>query len=446
MLAAILLAGAVATTPAPAPTPMTLAQAIAFANAHNPQVLAARAQWVEAGATLARDRAAQLPLAQGSAQSNLSRQSSSSGNLAQYGLSPQPTFGQNTAQIQGSQSVYNLQNALSANQARHSYDLADQNYRLVREQTLIGVETSYYTFVQDVDLVALAQADFAYQRTLFDIANANFRSGRVAGIDRLKAQVQMTTSQENFASAQADAEDARQNLAQLIGADSVQSFIVPQSLAAPAVSAGDQKSLNAIALAHRPEVAIARDNLDNAVLADSLVDAPNRPTVALQGAWGNQVATTQRDQAIAGCIRLNLPPGCNDTHFYTIGLNSQLLLPLLDWGTLHAAHHGARASIEAQSAAYETARRQALIDVDQAVRRLNVDQQNLTLATQNADVAKQAAQISQVQYKVGLASQLDVTSAEQTYLQAAKQLLAAQIGYLLEADKLKLATGTLVVT
>jgi len=66
------------------------------------------------------------------------------------------------------------------------------------------------------------------------------------------------------------------------------------------------------------------------------------------------------------------------------------------------------------------------------------------LASQNADVAKQAAQIAQLQYKVGLGSQLDVTSAEQTYLQAAKQLLAAQIGYVLAADKLKLATGTLV--
>jgi outer membrane protein TolC len=141
---------------------------------------------------------------------------------------------------------------------------------------------------------------------------------------------------------------------------------------------------------------------------------------------------------------LLLPPGCGATHFYTVGLSSQLLLPLLDWGTIHAAHNGAHAQIDAQTSALLSARRQAVIDVDQALRRLRVDQQNLALATQNADVAKQAAQISQVQYKVGLGSQIDVTSAEQTYLQAAKQLLSAQIAYALAADKLRLATGTLV--
>jgi outer membrane protein TolC len=75
---------------------------------------------------------------------------------------------------------------------------------------------------------------------------------------------------------------------------------------------------------------------------------------------------------------------------------------------------------------------------------VKVDDQNLALAVQNASVAKQTAQIAQLQYKVGLGSQLDVTSAEQTYLQAAKQLLAAQVGFVLSADKLKLATGTLV--
>ncbi|HEY7994381.1 MAG TPA: TolC family protein, partial [Candidatus Eremiobacteraceae bacterium] len=59
-------------------------------------------------------------------------------------------------------------------------------------------------------------------------------------------------------------------------------------------------------------------------------------------------------------------------------------------------------------------------------------------------VAMQAAKIAQVQYKVGLGSQIDVTTAEQTYLQAAKQLLDAQVAYALAADRLKLATGTLV--
>jgi outer membrane protein len=442
MVAAILIASVLTATPAP----MTLAQAIDFASTHNQQVLVARASWIEAGATLARDRSAQLPNVQAAASSTMDRRTAGSlGSFAQLGIPLQPNFSQNTAQVQGGQSIFDLQNQLTANQARHSYDEAAQNYRLVREQTVINVETAYYGYVQNVQLVGLALSDFAYQQTLYSIADANYRSGRVAGIDRLKAQVQRTSSQESLASTQADAEDSRENLAQTIGADASQQFVVPASIPVPQVPAQDQKTLVAIALAHRPDVAMAKDALANAVLANGLVDAPNRPTVALQGAVGNQSSPTQ----IAGNL---LPPtlgGCNapycaPTHFYTIQLNSQITLPLVDWGTLHSAHRGARATIDSQTAAFEAAERQALIDVDQTLRRMRVDEQNLSLATQNADVAKQAAQIAQVQYKVGLGSQIDVTSAEQTYLQAAKQLLAAQIGYVLAADKLKLAMGTLV--
>lgn len=441
MLAAFAFIFAAATSSGP----MTLSQAIDFALNHNGQVLAARAQWVEAGATLARDRSAQLPNVQGVAQSQMSRSSTNySGAYAQIGLPVQPSVSQNTSEIAGAQSIFNLQNQLTANQARHSYDQATQNYRLTKEQTTIGVETAYYGYVQNVDLVTLAQADLAYQQTLYDIADANYKSGRVAGIDRLKAQVQRTSSEESLASATADAEDSRENLAQTIGAEVDQQFVVPATVAGPPIASVDQKALVAIALVHRPEVAIARDALSNAVLANGLVDAPNRPTVALQGGWGNQVAPTR-----FAANELTPPFGCGDpycgpTHFYTIALNSQLLLPLIDWGTLHSAHNAAHATIDQQTAALQSAQRQAVIDVDQAVRRLKVDNQNLTLATQNADVAKQAAQIAQLQYKVGLGSQLDVTSAEQTYLQAAKQLLAAQISYVLAADKLKLATGTLV--
>ena len=426
---------------------MTVAQAVQFALEHNSQVLAARSQWMEAGASLARDRGAQLPNVQGVAQNTMDRQTTNYSTLSQFGLRAQPNFSQNTAELQGTQSIFNLENELTANQARHSYDQAAQNYRQVKEQTTIDVETSFYTYVQDVQLVALAKADLEYQQTLYSIADANYRAGLVAGIDRLKAQVQRTSSEENLSSATADAEDARENLAQAIGADPGQQFVVPPVIPTPTVNVGDQRALNAIALTHRPDVAIARDALDNAVLANGLVDAPNRPTVSLEGAVGNQTIPTNIASNLAPPPPLGFgcgAPYCASTHFYTIALNSQLALPLLDWGSQHAAHRGARAAIDAQTAAFTAAQRQALIDVDQAVRRLRVDDQNLTLAVQNADVAKQAAQIAQLQYKVGLGSQIDVTTAEQTFLQAAKQLLDAQVGYVLAADRLKLATGTLV--
>jgi outer membrane protein len=119
------------------------------------------------------------------------------------------------------------------------------------------------------------------------------------------------------------------------------------------------------------------------------------------------------------------------------------MLPLLDWGTVHSGHESAKRTIDTQTVVLQASKQQAFIDVDQAARRLLVDSENLRLATGNITVARQAALISAVQYKVGLATQTDVAAAQQQYLTAARDLLAAQVAYVLGIVRLKLATGTL---
>jgi outer membrane protein TolC len=135
-------------------------------------------------------------------------------------------------------------------------------------------------------------------------------------------------------------------------------------------------------------------------------------------------------------------PGAS--HFYELSLNSIWTLPLIDWGTLHAAHANAHQQIDLQSALLASAKQQVLIDVDQAVRRLLVDRDNLQLAKSNVTVAKEAAFISAAQYKVGIISQTDVAAAQNSYLSAAKDLLNAQVAYVLGIATLEKATGTLM--
>ncbi|MBC5805477.1 MAG: TolC family protein [Candidatus Eremiobacter antarcticus] len=440
--------------PAPSPGPsMTLKQAVDFALAHNPSIVQAQAQAIAAAALLTRNRSGQLPQVAANAQSLLQRQSANNaGTFAQFGLQPTANFSQNTSQLLGTANVINFTSTLEARQAKRSYDAAVQNVRLTRQQTTLAVESGYYALVQDADLVKLANEDLAYQRTLRDIADANFRAGKVAGIDRLKAQVQLTSSQQRLASAQADVDDARQNLAQLIGAQPAQGFLLPTTVELPVLPSLDRAGLETLALSQRPEVAIAQANVDNARYANALVDAPNRPVVQLSGGWGNQTSPTANALAFDQCTLanqnlplavapLNCSPGAS--HFYNVSLSSTWSLPLLDWGTVHAAHLSARATIDSNQANLDAARRQAVVDVDEALRRVEVQRQNLALAGANADIAKQVAQTSQVQYKVGLIGQIEVTAAQQTYLQAARDYLIAQIGYVLSAEKLKLATGSL---
>lgn len=437
----------VAPTVAPASQPMSLAQAVSFAADHNPAILRAVADAAAAGATLARDRALTLPQVSGELQSQLDKQSAnSSSQFAQIGAAVQPNFSLNTAALRGDFNGLNLTNIYQARADKRAFDEADERVRMAREQSTSDVETGFYKLVEDVQLTQIAGENVNYNRALMAVAEVNYRAGRVAGLDQLKAQVAYTSALEQLSSAGADQEDARQNLAQLIGAEMDQQFAIPGVVPEPPAPTLDEKILAALALTNRPEVAIAQSQLDAAYITNALVDAPNRPNVVVAGAWGNQTSPTNNAQFINTCLGEGFPPSicvAGPSHFYEVSVVSTWTLPLLDWGTVHAGHVSAHRLIDSQRAALGAARQQALIDVDQAVRRLLVERENLGLARANVQVAKQAAQISAVQYKVGLASQTDVTAAQQSYLSAAKDLVSAQVGYVLAIVKLKIATGTL---
>jgi len=438
--------------PVPAAAPvipphlMTVEQAVAFGLDHDLNVLKAQAQVGSAGANLARDRAVTLPTVNGQLQSQLDKQSNS-GQYAQIGAAPvSPAFSQNTAAITGAFNGANLVNIYQARADKQAYDQAEESLQLAREQAILDIETSYYHYVEAVEITQVARENANYNHALVMIADVNFHAGKVSGVDQLKAQVESTRALEQLSSASADEVDARQNLAQLIGASMAQEFYVPPVVPEPPLPNLDTKVLDEIALANRPEISIADAALNSAYIQYAAVDAPNRPNVSVGGAWGNQVSPTNNAALFNTCVTEGLPPiDCQPgaSHFYEISVVSTWVLPLLDWGTVRAGHGSAKKEIHLQLAEVAAAKQQALIDVDQGVRRVLVNRENLTLATSNASVAKRAADISVVQYKVGVISQTDVTVAQQSYLQAARDLVTAQADYVLSIVSLHKATGTL---
>ena len=429
------------------PPPMTLQQAVTFGLAHNAAVIKAQADAESAGSTLAQTRSQTLPLVSGELQSQLNQQTvNASGTFTQIGAQVSPKFSQNTAAVRGDFNGINLTNIYAARSAKQAYDQANEQLRLTREQTTFDIETAFYTVVQDAELETIARENANYQRMLQYIAETNFRAGKVAGIDQLRAQTAYTFALEQLASASADEQDARENLAQTIGAPMEQQFVLPATVPEPPQPNLDVNVLNQLALTNRPEVAIAVAQLEQAFIAANQVNAPNRPNVSLASAWGNQVSPTNNANFYNACVRAGFPAsecGPGPSHFYEISVVSTWQLPFLDWGSLHAAHNHAREQIESSSVDLVHAKQQALIDVDQAVRRLLVNRSNLALSRQNVVVARQAADIAAAQYRVGVSSQTDVAAAQNAYLAAARDLLNAQVAYVLSIAKLKLATGTL---
>ncbi|MGH7727899.1 MAG: TolC family protein [Vulcanimicrobiaceae bacterium] len=438
--------------------------AVAFALHNSPQLLQQRAAIAQLELTYTRLRAGEFPTLEGLAQNQIAKQSNVSGPFAQFGIAPVTNFSQNTAELSSSYNLFNGSAQLRAQQAKRNLEGAQADLVRMEEQTTISVSTSFYALVADRASVALDEGDLTYQEELHRIAQASERLGRVAGVDVLRAEVAVVRSRSALVQARVDEANAVDALDIAIGASLGTPFAIPQDLPQPALPAALPQVLIALADRNRPEIASAKDAVAAADLGNASVDSDLRPTVALTGAFGSQVSPTnfvleqqQIDAANAQALAsynlekqlfpfANLPAPAplppvdrNVPGFWQFGITSTFQLPLYDYGARAAAHHAAKAQIEATVAALKSAYASVEADVEAALRNLDAASEKLTLARQSAALAGESARIAQLQYGRGLLSLTDTQATQQTALSAENDLLAAQVGYVTATIRLRVA-------
>jgi outer membrane protein TolC len=468
-LAPVAVLAAAPPSPAPSAMPAGLdaVQTVRYALFHAPVVLAKEATAAVQVATFDQRRAAEYPSLDGQLQNQIARSAHQSGSFAQFGISPESNFSQNTAQVT---SVYNLYNGtaqISAQQANRTAQGASQDVRTQQEQTALDATSGFYDLAARRQTVVLAEEDVRYQQQLLDAATASERVGRVAGVDVLRAQVAVTRSQSTLVQARADEANARETLDVSIGASPDVAFRLPANLPEPALPAeGAIEALAAAAKAARPEVASAKAQLDAARLGDAVVDSDLRPTVQLTGAFGSQISPTsfvqQQQQidaenaaAIANYDQEKLLfPGVNfpapillpnvtrgGPGFWQFGISSSFSLPFVDYGSRAANHRAARAQIAASEASYKNALDSVEADVRAASRNARAAAEKLELAKAAARLARESARIAQLQYKNGIISFTDATQTEETAISAENDLIAARVTYVVAFVRLRMTLG-----
>lgn len=437
-----------------ATAPLDLPAAVSYALAHDATLLAKTAQVAQAESSYVRLHAAEFPTVGGQLQSQLGRSQNSSGALAQYGLSPLSQFSQNTAAVT---STYNLFNGglsqLQAQNAKRQMESARSDLRRAQDQKAIDVATGFFGLATKRVAVRLAQGDRAYQQTLLAIAQANERVGRGAGVDVLRAQSSEARSESVLVSAEADAANASESLAQSIGAPLGVAFDVPEPLPEPPLPPTPLQAMIALAQAGRPDVASARAQLSAALLADREIDTDRYPQLALNASFGNQFSPTAYGQQLtqiqaqnainaANGLPLLPPPPRGNPGYWQIGATATLGTPLIDWGTRHAAHRAAHAQIDSATANLDSTKSAVELDVRQSLRTAQAAAASLQYAKIAASAGRESARIAQLQYKNGLISIADVASAQQQALSAENDLSNARGTYLTALVRLRVSLGS----
>ncbi|MBV9852830.1 MAG: TolC family protein [Armatimonadetes bacterium] len=327
------------------------------------------------------------------------------------------------------------QRELANAQARRAVEAAQYGETNTRQDVIQTVTQDYYTLLEAIDLVKVAQAQVTrFQQTL-ELTQAQVEAGTAARISTFQSQADLATAQVTLLQNQNSVTTAAAALKNAMGvetSDPVQPAPLAQGDQLPPLPAtGPQKTLDQyvqIAYANRPDLRQQQAVVQN-----------NNSAVKIAQINAGLSFTTTFDLSYQAT---------NDLGHR--GLDTALLFntsyPLFDAGRARGVVRSTRAQRDAAT--------DQLALIRQSIRQ-NVEQAYATRAEalQAAQLAQAAVQAGQVNYdaavasrRAGVATILDVTTAQATLTQAQDQYVTAIYNFYTADAALRRAAGQNDVT
>ena len=300
--------------------------------------------------------------------------------------------------------------ALSAAQ----FDLANAR----RAERIVAIGDYYSALAAHARLGARASALAAAQADE-RAARLRFGAGDAPKLDVVRAEVAFAQAQAALALARADAQNADDALAAELGIDPAQLVTIPARGDEVLASLPDAPTAVRVALASRPELASARANV---VAEERAVEVAQRGSVPLVSVTVGETSGYDTGIPVRGP-----------------SLGAQMTLPL--GGAAHDRVLAERARLAQARALYEKARRAIVSEVGSAARTTAAQRAALDAAERALREARAEVDATQIGYRSGASSSLDVESARATYVQTLVTEITARYGFAQAAATLQLEIG-----
>lgn len=321
------------------------------------------------------------------------------------------------------QKVFDLE---ARNDAR-SEAYALESARLMRQSArdfVIHVAGSVYLDA----LAASARVDAA--RAQLETANALYQQalslrqgGLIAGVDVLRAQVQLSTQQQRSTASVNDFEKVKLSLARLVGLPLGQAFVLDPNLPDVPVPTASLEALVDYAFKTRPDYQASLARVRAAESTRAAVVGSALPSVQVSadvGTIGLTVSDARNTYSVVGSVSVPIFNG-NKTH-------GRLLQADADVRARQNEAADLKASID-----YEI--RAAFLD-------LQATSEQLRVATTGRDLAGQQLTQARDRFAAGVANNVEVIQAQEAVALATEQFISAQYGYDLAKGAIVRGTGT----
>jgi outer membrane protein TolC len=316
------------------------------------------------------------------------------------------------ARVNVSQSIVDLQKINDMRAESHNVAAARLSYASARD-LVINVAGNFYIAA----LMASARADAAkaQQETaqaLFNQAQDLKQGGIIAGIDVLRAEVQLNNEIQRVTTTANDFEKAKMTLARIIGLPLGQPFVLDAAL--PDVPQPDMSLEQAAdqAFKTRPDYQAAVERIHAAEASRRAVVGEALPSVRVNADYGDIGLTVGDAQA-------------------TYSLSGLVTIPIFQGGRTRGRLLEADAELRRRQSEAEDLKASIYYDVKAAFLDLQATARQLEVATKARDLAAQQLTQARDRFAAGVASNIDVIQAQESVALATQQFIAAKYGYAL---------------
>jgi outer membrane protein TolC len=314
------------------------------------------------------------------------------------------------ARLYLSQSVFDLTALNDARAAAHDAAAARYSYKSARDLVVLVAANMYLRSLAAAARADSARAQVQTAQALYNQAVDLKQSGLVAGIDVLRAQVQLNTEQQRATATHNDFEKARLQLARVIGLPVGQAFTLSDQV--PYAPMPDMTLEQALDRAYRgrPDYQAALERVQAAEAARAAARAGALPSVRVNADFGG----------------IGLTPG--DARG-TFNITGALNVPIFQGGHTQGRLLEADAELRRRRAEADDLKAGIYYDVRTAFLDLQATGQQLDVATGTRDLA--AAQLTQARdrFAAGIASNIEVIQAQEAVARAAEQYIDALYSY-----------------
>jgi outer membrane protein TolC len=347
-------------------------------------------------------------------------------NLEAFGFPANPSivgpFNVFDARVALSQPLVDLSALNDARAATLNTHAEQLGVRSARDLVVLVSVNLYLEAISAASRIDVAHAQLRTAEALLQQANDLKASGLVAGIDVLRADVQVQNARQRSIVAENDFEKAKLHLGRAIGLPLGQALALSDTIPFSPLSSVTLDTALKDAFEKRPDFLAARDRLAAAEAGLRAAKAELLPTVRLDADYGTigQKATASHPT-------------------YTVA--ATVHLPLFEAGRAQARRAEAEADERRRRAEFEDFRgrvdlevRTAFLDVGAAAQQLEAAQKTVTLANQELEQARD-------RFGAGVAGNIEVTQAQESVAAASETYIAALYRHNLAKATLAQAVG-----